>query len=158
MKVITASAFLLFSVAGANAAESYSSAGVATGTATNTVHAIGEGHMIIQTMSSYDSLALDDPENPMSGLTGPCFGAVEIVGNTASGSGNCAFSGDEGDMMSVRWIVSGLSEKGALLGQWAVTGGAGKFAGASGGGSFHSLTDQESGAFENTLKGAISIP
>jgi len=161
MKILTTtSAFLVASAFAAQAGGggSYDSSGMATGMTKNVVKMASEGHVVMQTMGIYETVTTDDPNNPMNGLSGECFGALEIIGTTATGGGLCVFSGDGEDAMSVRWTADGMNAQGALVGQWSATGGTGALAGATGGGSFHSLTNMETGTFENTLTGALTVP
>ena len=131
-------------------------AGVWTGTVSADVHQISEGHMIIHTNNAYEAATMSDPNNPMAGMSGPCFGSVEVKGTSASGTGNCVFRAGR-NAMTVQWTATGFAASGALIGHWSITGGAGDLANATGGGTFYSLTDQAAGTFENTLKGAMSL-
>ena len=158
MKILTTSAFLAAYAFAAQAGGSYDSSGVATGITKNVVKMASEGHVVMQTMGIYETVTTDDPDNPMNGLSGECFGALEIKGTTATGGGLCVFRGDGEDAMSVRWTAEGMTAQGALAGRWNATGGTGALAGATGGGSFHSLTNMETGTFENTLTGALTVP
>lgn len=158
MKPLLCASIILIAAGPALAATSYDAAAVATGTSASEVHALGESHVVMRLESAYESMNTMDPANPMAGMSGTCFGAVELIGMSASGGGNCVFSGDMGGMVALRWIAEGLGEGGAITGRWLVTGGSGAYAGMSGGGGFSSVTDPETGQFENSIDGAIVMP
>jgi hypothetical protein len=75
----------------------------------------------------------------------------------ASGAGNCVFTNDAGESSVTEYTIKGMASDGAMIGTWAVIGGTGKFAGATGGGAFHSLTDNATGSFVNTVNGALIL-
>lgn len=144
---------LAFATAG-NAGEVVDVSTVASGKQNSTVYPLGEGHVLIAADSAYESFA----SGPMAGLSGPCFGAIEINGASATGSGACAYSDGAGNMFGNHWQVTGLNAEGALIGTWTVGTGTGKFAGATGGGTFASKTDNATGMFQNTITGAMLLP
>ena len=142
---------------GAHAAEIFDAGGVGKGTNQTTIEIVSEGHMLMHTVSTYDSFESTDASSPYNGMTGKCWGSVEIKVPGASGSGNCAFVNASGDKNFNAWTVKGLGKDGALLGTWTVVGGTGKYKGATGGGSFSSLADRTTGKFVNTVEGALTL-
>ena len=139
------------------AGEITSSAGIATGTAKNEVTMLGENHMLIKSNTSYENFEMDDPNHPFAMASGECFGSFEFRPPAASGGGNCVFTDADGDISANKFVVTGLAENGSTVGTWTLVGGTGKFAGSSGGGTFQSLTDQQTGKFTNTIDGAMSL-
>ena len=136
----------------------FDSAGVGKGMSQNEITPIAENHMVMQSLTVWETMEMSDAGHPFQGMSGSCFGAVEIKVPNATGAGNCVFSDGDGDKSINRWTATGLNAEGALVGSWSVVGGTGKFAGSSGGGTFVSLTDQSTGKFENTITGALSMP
>ncbi|UWQ21172.1 hypothetical protein [Jannaschia sp. W003] len=132
--------------------------GTGHGQADNTMHAVAEGHMLVELRTIYDDFQLDDPANPMNGMTGPCFGAMEVKAGAVAGGGRCLYTDADGDMVSMQWTPSGLGADGAVTGDWSVTGGTGKWVEASGSGDFSSLTDPGTGRNVNTVSGTVTLP
>ena len=62
-----------------------------------------------------------------------------------------------GDKQISTWVATGVAKSGAITGTWTHVGGTGRYQGATGGGTFHSLTDRKTGTFVNTVKGAILL-
>ena len=117
---------------------------------------IGENHVILDVLSNYDPIP--DGANPMARLPGNCFGGLEIIGMTASGSGHCVFSDRAGNTLATGWVATGFGAEGAIVGTWVVTGGNGAMVGATGGGHWSNVTDDASGTFVNSITGAITLP
>lgn len=137
-------------------AETFSSGAVGMGTSSNEPMPIAEGHIVMRTSGSYESFEVE-AGHPLEGASGPCFGAVEIMGSDVSGGGNCVYETSSGDKAVMIWTATGLGADGALTGDWTVSGGSGAWANASGGGTFSSLTDPDTGKFANTITGDITI-
>ncbi|WP_170477274.1 hypothetical protein [Ruegeria arenilitoris] len=137
-------------------AETFSSGAVGIGTSSNEPMPIADGHMVMRTSGSYEMFEVE-PGHPLEGASGPCFGAVEIMGTEVSGGGNCVFDTASGEKAVMAWEATGLGADGALTGNWSVSGGSGKWTSASGGGTFSSLTDPDTGKFANTITGDITI-
>lgn len=158
MKYHVLIAMFLAGTTATHAQQTHDASAVATGTQRTEPHVISEGHTILRVMSDYENFEAVDASNPNSTTSGVCFGAVEIIGASAGGGGNCVFQDADGDSIANVWKVSGFGAGGALLGTWTYTGGSGKFAGLTGGGSFSSVTDQATGKFTNTITGAARLP
>jgi hypothetical protein len=94
----------------------------------------------------------NDPAAPKS--AGDCTGSYEYLPDGSwKGSGTCTYTFKDGDTLSDRW------EEGSHLKEYtyAYTGGTGKFAGASGGGTYmyENVTDTLAGG---TFKGQLVLP
>ncbi|SNS84275.1 hypothetical protein [Tropicimonas sediminicola] len=137
-------------------AETFSSGAVGTGTSSNEPIPIAEGHIVMRTSGSYEMFEVE-AGHPLEGAKGPCFGAVEIKGGEVSGGGNCVYETSSGDKAVMVWKAMGLGADGALTGEWSVSGGTGAWTGATGGGTFSSLTDPNTGKFVNTITGDITV-
>ena len=137
-------------------AETFSGGAIGSGTSMNEPMPIADGHMVMRTSGSYEMFEVE-AGHPLEGASGPCFGAVEVMGASVSGGGNCVFSTASGDKAVMTWVATGLGADGALTGDWSVSGGSGAWDGASGGGTFSSLTDPNTGKFVNTITGDITL-
>jgi hypothetical protein len=154
--LIVAAAFALV-CAPAFAGELFNVSGVGKGTSQSSVAMVGEGHMLMNSINSYKNFESVDPKSPFSGMTGQCWGAIEIKIPSASGRGHCEFTDKSGDKSYNTWVATGLAKDGALTGTWTLIGGTGKYKNATGGGQFHSRTDREAGTFENEVEGALIL-
>ncbi len=152
-----AAAAVVAGITSASAAESFNIGGVGKGTNETMMEIVGDGHMLLNTVSTYESFESSDASNPFKNMSGKCWGAVEIKVPSASGHGNCVFTDTSGDKNYNMWTAKGLAKGGALVGTWALIGGTGKYKNASGGGTFHSVTDRKAGTFVNTVSGALIV-
>jgi hypothetical protein len=87
-----------------------------------------------------------DSSSPAHLAVGDCYGVLELVaGEGMRGGGPCAFADRDGELLAIRWWRT----PGQKEGNWEVTGGIGKWAGARGGGTytFSMLTPAPEGAF-----------
>lgn len=139
------------------AGDAASVSGVGKGKSTSMIEPVAKGHILMNSVSEYTSYVSTDPNSPFNGMKGKCWGAIEIKAPAASGQGNCAFTTASGDKNFNKWTVTGMAKDSALVGTWVVVGGTGKYQGASGGGSFHSVTDRDAGTFVNKVEGAIIL-
>lgn len=131
------------------------SGGVASGTSDTKITALSETHMLVQSTSNYDMMKMASADHPYNDMSGQCIGSFEMRIPSATGGGHCVFSDAAGDTTITSFEATAMGPDGALIGTWAVVGGTGKFAGASGGGTFNSLTNRETGTFENKITGAM---
>ncbi len=154
----TAALLCAFSAGTAGAGTTWEQGGTGTGTASNSPTEIADGHMVIQTSSTYENVEMEDPGHPMNGAAGPCFGAVEAAPAGVTGGGICAFTDKAGDKVVLHWHAEGMDASGALTGSWKLSGGTGPWAAAEGGGKFSSLTDPASGNFVNTITSSVTLP
>lgn len=155
---ITALIYAFAASSAATAGSDWDQGGRGSGTSTSTVTQIADGHMVMHVSSAYDTVEMADPDHPMHGASGPCFGAVEIAAAAASGGGICTFTDRGGNMVVLHWAAKGMDATGALTGDWSISSGTGPWDGASGGGQFSSLTDPASGNFVNTITSKITLP
>lgn len=157
MKTVSLALLGLACAGMAQAGQLFDGSGTGTGQSMNEVFALEEGHIVMHSTSTYDALATADANSPMAGMSGTCFGSIEIMGGSASGSGHCSFSKDGSAVLS-NWTITGMAPTGALTGTWNVVSANGAAAGLTGGGGFSNLTNRETGAFENTITGALMMP
>lgn len=132
--------------------------GTGKGQSMNEITVLGEGHILVQSSTTYMPMAANDPNNPFSNIPGKCFGSFEINRGSASGGGHCVFTKEGVSTIVTDWTVTGMSPNGAMTGTWSVIGASGAAAGLTGGGHYSNLTDRETGTFENTITGALSMP
>lgn len=70
--------------------------------------------------------------HPMNGATGNCWGSVAVTAAGAEGAGHCNYSLTDGDAWVIRWKAA----PDMTGGEWEIVGGTGKFAGATGNGTY----------------------
>ena len=155
--ICSAAAFLAASTA-AHAGGTYSMAGTGSAEIASTAHEVAEGHMIINALSNYSALETEDAENPLNGASGPCFGAIEVKAPEMKGEGHCVYTDGDGDIAVLHWITSAMNDSRGPVGEWHLTGGSGKYAGASGGGGYSVVSDYETKTQVNTVTGEITLP
>lgn len=158
MKIFTLALLAIGCCGMAQAGQVFDGSGTGTGQSQNEIIVLGDGHIVMHSVGAYEPLQTNDPDSPMAGLPGKCFGSIEIKGASASGAGHCVFAQQETAAVITDWQVTGMDANGALSGQWSVVGASGTAAGLSGGGSFSNLTDRETGQMENTITGALTLP
>mgnify|MGYP006293289455 FL=1 len=134
------------------------SSGMGKGMSKNTPHALGEAHILVQMHTEYEDFTFEAEGHPMTGMSGPCFGAIEIKAGAVSGGGKCLYTDAEGEMVTMDWTAGAMDPSGAMTGTWAVSGGTGKWMAASGEGTFSSMTNQETGENANTVSGTLMMP
>ncbi|MCV2882845.1 hypothetical protein [Actibacterium sp. XHP0104] len=139
------------------AEQTYSNTGMAKAKVMSTVHGIGDGHMVIQIHSEFTNVTTEDTSNPLNGASGPCFGSVEIIVPNVTGGGHCVYTDTQGDMAVLTWTSTQLTEGGGTAGSWQLTGGSGKYAGATGGGGYATTTDNDAGIQTNQISGDITL-
>ena len=134
---------------------SYDVSGTTVGKAENTYVPMGETHLFIDVNSTY---TMPDNGTPMDGMVGDCLGSLQVaMGAGATGMGTCVWTDDDGDSWFGPWNVSGMTPDRATSGTWYVSGGTGKFATASGGGTFTSLTNPETGESKLDVFGSVVV-
>ncbi|MCV6592617.1 MAG: hypothetical protein OIF48_06680 [Silicimonas sp.] len=147
----------LFAGAGVLHAEgmSYDVSGATVGKAENQYIPLGDSHMYIDLNSKF---TMPDNGTPVAGMTGNCMGAMQVtMGAGAQGNGMCIWTDGDGDSWFGPWNVVGMTPERATAGTWYVSGGTGKFAGASGGGTFTSLTNPENGDSKLDVLGSLTM-
>ena len=141
---------------GAWAGDSYDLAGSTVGASTSTYLPFGDTHMFMDMSHTY---TMPDNGTPVSGMTGECFGYMEVaIGQGAFGGGTCVWSDADGDTWVGPWRINGITPERASQGTWFVAGGTGKFEGATGGGTFTALTDPQTGESQLDVAGSMVMP
>lgn len=136
-------------------ADSYDISGSTVGKSTSSYVPMGESHVYVDLNSKY---TLPDNGTPMAGMAGECMGYMQIaVGAGAEGSGMCVWTDGDGDTWFGPWDVNGMGADRSTQGTWYVAGGTGKFANATGGGTFTSLTDPQSGDSALDVSGSVTL-
>lgn len=155
MKTLTTLALIAFAGAAAAGGTSYDVSGTTVGMSENTYVPMGETHLFVDLDSTY---TLPVNGTPMDGMTGECLGSMQIaMGSGASGLGACIWTDADGDTWFGPWNVNGMTPERASVGTWYVSGGTGKFASASGGGTFTSLTNPETGQSKLDVFGSVTM-
>ena len=134
------------------------SSGMGKGMSKATPHTVAEDHMVMQMHTEYESFAFEAEGHPMNGMSGPCFGAIEIKAGAVSGGGKCLYTDADGEMVTMDWMAGALAPSGAMTGTWAVSGGTGKWMAASWEGTFSTITNPETGESANTVSGTLMMP
>lgn len=151
--VALAMAFALFPPAAQ--AETITVNGTGTGTSMSEPMPVSEGVVALKIEAMYDGFDSDDPDTPLSGLKGPCFGAGLIDQGKVSGEGLCRYTDADDEVVLMKWIATGMSAEGRTTGDWEIMGGTGKWASASGGGTFDGGTT--TGSYTNNITGEITM-
>ena len=138
--------------AGPALAEGVKIEGTGSGMSAATPYPVGENHIVVEIAAEYESFEGMDG-SPFAGMSGPCFGAMEMNAGAVSGGGKCVYS-DGTDTAILNWSAEGMDADGATTGSWAVSGGTGRWASAEGGGTFHSMT-AEDGTLTNHVTGEV---
>lgn len=147
--------FIAASTGAAAAGGAYDISGSTVGTSESNLIPVSQTQIYMNLNSNY---TLADTGTPLSGNVGNCTGFMDItVGKGASGQGVCVWADADGDQWFGPWSIHGMGADGATAGTWYVSGGTGKFAGATGGGSFSSKTDRETGASTLDVSGSVAL-
>lgn len=158
MRTILSAAMLLTASGFAYAGQTYDSAGTILAKSAAKIHVISEGHMMLELPSKQTNFEMATPNHPFAGMTGNCMGSAEVKGAAATGGGMCVYTTADGDMAVNRWTVTGVNADGSFNGRWVMVGGNGTMKGVTGGGSYNSLTNRETGTSTIKLTGAITQP
>ncbi|MBJ3762736.1 hypothetical protein ILP92_08265 [Maribius pontilimi] len=130
--------------------------GTGHGTSDNQPMPLTEDIVAVQVASTYERFDSDDPDNPLVGLSGPCWGSMLMNAGAVSGSGLCRYSDEDGGEAVLSWTAEAV-ENGRTQGSWEVVGGTGSWEGVTGGGSFDAGTD-DAGAYTNNVIGELTMP
>lgn len=137
-------------------AETITVEGTGMGRSMSDVMQMGEDLTVVHTQSDYTGYETGNPESPFASLAGPCFGTTLIDAGEVSGDGYCSYTDADGDMVLMQWQAMGLTEEGRTTGEWSVRAGTGKWADASGGGSFDAGGEGED--YTNKVTGEVEMP
>jgi hypothetical protein len=97
---------------------------------------------------------VEDPGGPLDGIKGECFGAGKMVAGRMTGDGYCAYTDPEGQTLFVRWY---LDDSPAVAGPWQFAGGTGKWATATGGGTYVNTEPDASGIVTSHVTGTVEF-
>ncbi len=156
MRTIALTAAGLAALATAGWAETYNVAGTGHGKSMSVPMPISEDLVVVHANTMYEGFEGEDPNSPLAGVKGPCFGSVMIDKGAVSGEGLCHYTDADGDMVLMTWTATGMAEGGRTTGDWEVTGGTGKWDGASGGGTFNAGTDAME-KYTNMVTGEVTL-
>lgn len=137
-------------------AEMIDASGVGYGKSNNAVTPVTDTITIIHAATEYERFETS-AENPMAGFTGPCRGTMTIAAGEVFGSGNCHYTDADGDKAVIKWEADGVTQDGRTQGTWAIVGGSGKWAAATGGGRFDAGENDAEG-YTNKVSGEIMLP
>ncbi len=155
MKPISILAFIASTSAAVAGGAAYDISGTTVGKSENQYVPLGETHLFIDLNSKY---TLPDNGTPLAGMTGECMGSMQVtMGAGADGSGICIWSDGDGDTWFGPFDVVGMNADRATLGTWYVSGGTGKFKTATGGGTFVTLTNPDTGASKLDVLGSVTL-
>lgn len=134
---------------------SYDVSGTSIGQSDSKYTPLGETHLFIDLDSTH---TLSDNGTPIAGMEGKCSGHMQVeIGAGAQGIGVCIWADKDGDKWFGSFTVTGMNADRVTQGTWYVTGGTGKFASATGGGSFNTLTNPDSGESKLDVFGSITL-
>lgn len=158
MKYAVAAAVLALALSPtARAASILPADGVASGIDRLDVHPVTHGLASIVGDVEVTGFQSKTRGNPLEGIRGPCFGAMELNRNRLSGSGYCTFTDASGEAVVVRWTALAPVTRG-YRGTWEVVGGSGWWSDARGTGTFVHLVNPETRRFNAGIAGRITKP
>lgn len=138
------------------AGESLSMKGQIANQETGGVQPVGENYMVV-TVANRGTVRLNDKSNPMHDATGQCAGSVLVDKGQPTGSGYCTYTDPSGDISIVTWSTKSINEKGGNAGTWQLVGGTGKYAKASGSGTYSSEPSADRTTSINSIDGSLEI-
>lgn len=156
-QAVAAAALTLALSTTAQAASILPADGVASGIDRLEVHPVTQG--LASIVGDFEVIGFE-PEgrgNPLAGLHGPCFGAMELNQNRLSGSGYCTFTDAGGEAVVLRWTALAPVTRG-YRGTWDLVGGSGWWSDARGSGTYVHLVNPESRRFNAGITGQITKP
>ena len=111
---------------------------------------LGNG-MVYETTTSNQVCITTDPSPPLNRASGDCSGGCVSSGEgEPSCLGSCTWADADGDLAFFTWT-------GQIAGTWKMQGGTGKWATASGGGTWSVTGAYAGGMGENSWKGTIEM-
>ena len=120
------------------------------------VQPITEG-LVIVGISNSGVMNLEDSSNPLNGAQGSCGGSALIQNGKVTGSGFCIYTDSDGDQSIVSWTAQALNKSGGNDGVWEFVTGTGKYANASGGGSYSNQPSEDRTTSVNSIIGTLKI-
>lgn len=155
---LVAVAAIALGVAAPSAAQTFDAAGVGRGDNRSTIRPITDDRTVVMALTEYEIIEGLEADNPLAGLSGPCFGMFEIAGEAVSGGGYCTFDDPDGARAVIRWTAEQAASPSEMGGAWTLLGGSGRWAGATGGGTYELVSDPDTGLFTNQVSGEITLP
>ena len=113
--------------------------------------------LVIVNISNNGVMNLEDSNNPLNGAQGSCGGSALIRDGKVTGSGFCVYTDSNGDKSVVSWAAQALNKSGGNDGVWEFVTGTGKYANASGGGSYSNQPSEDRTTSVNTIIGTLKI-
>ncbi|MBX2880972.1 MAG: hypothetical protein KTR32_13605 [Granulosicoccus sp.] len=117
---------------------------------------VDDAHIVIRSNNS-GTIAFSDETHPMHGATGGCSGTMLMAKGNLTGGGYCTYKDTAGDSSIVKFTATGMNEKGGTSGTWEMVGGTGKYIGATGGGTYNAVPNEERTASVNTITGDLKL-
>ncbi len=117
---------------------------------------VSEGLVVVKAATVYSGFEYEGGDGPFAGYTGPCFGSIVIKDGMVSGGGHCSYSNDDGLTSVVAWTAESVSADGRTQGTWELVGGTGKWATATGSGTFDAGADAD-GNYTNNVAGEVAF-
>lgn len=141
----------------AGAGEMFDASAVVAGEDMTKIFPVSETHALLLNHTTYEAFETKDPNSPMNGAKGDCFGTSEVMGKSVSGSGNCTLTDKNGAKIHISWTMTGEQKSGGSSGVWSIVGGSGPWAKTSGGGKFSADIDRQKGTVINRIDGAFTV-
>lgn len=114
----------------------------------------GEASGVLNFLFDFAPHTSGDPEDPLAGAAGPCFGLGKMAAGVTSGEGYCNFADAKGDMMVIHWAMEPTVK---VRGSWQFVGGTGKWLAAAGGGYFYDTPPEGQGKPTTTFVGQVEF-
>lgn len=114
---------------------------------------LGEGHSVAL-WRGHGVAYSDNPKSPLHLATIDCAGSFEFMADgTAKDSGHCTYTTRDGDKLFDKWWQS----PGMETSRYEWIGGTGKWAGATGGGTY-TVTQLDGGLLSISYAGTVEVP
>ncbi len=152
MLSVTAISWLTTSVAG----DTFDSSGTVANKDSTQMIPIDENQIVIKS-NNQGTISTKDPASPTNGATGSCSGTMLLSMGKLSGGGYCTYKDGDGDTSIVSFTATGLNDKGGNSGRWMMVGGTGKYLGATGGGEYSAIPNEDRTESQNTITGEIRL-
>jgi hypothetical protein len=115
-------------------------------------------HDFIMGESEWSAPQPDNPESPLHGMHGQCFGVTELQGDVIIGGGGyCTNTDADGDRLVTRWVRKEQLPGFITRGEWNVFEGSGKWEGATGSGTYETSRTASEGGRSRKLTGRITL-
>ena len=149
---VTTVGWLTTSVAG----DTFDSSGTVANKDSTKMIPIDENQIVIKS-DNQGTISTKNSANPINGATGSCSGTMLLSMGKLSGGGYCTYKDADGDTSIVSFTASGLNDKGGNSGRWMMVGGTGKYLGATGGGDYSAIPNEDRTESVNAISGEIRL-